>query len=78
MPYMTVEVDVDLDQFDDEDIIEEYHARGLGDDDPQATALTMDELETLTKIWLHDREGRKEEAYALMREYVLAKLNKVV
>ena len=74
MAYITV----DLDQFDDEDIRDEYHARGLGDDDPQAHAVTVDDLETLTKIWLHDREGRKEEAYALMREYVLEKLNKVV
>jgi hypothetical protein len=32
----------------------------------------------LTRIWIHDREGRKDEAYALMREYVLDKLNKVV
>lgn len=74
MPYITV----DLDQFDDEDIIEEYHARGLGDDDPQAQVGTLDDREVLTKIWLHDREGRKEEAYALMREFVLNKLNKVV
>lgn len=74
MAYITV----DLDQFDDEDIRDEYHARGLGDDDPQASTGTLDDREVLTKIWLHDREGRKEEAYALMREYVLNKLNKVV
>lgn len=73
MAYITV----DLDQFDDEDIREEYHARGLGDDDPQAGA-SLDDTEVLTKIWLHDREGRKEQAYDLMREYVLNKLNKVV
>lgn len=73
MAYITV----DLDQFDDEDIREEYHARGLGDDDPQAGA-SLDDTEVLTKIWLHDREGRKDEAYALMREFVLDKLNKVV
>lgn len=73
MAYITV----DLDQFDDEDIREEYHARGLGDDDPKAGA-SFDDHEVLTKIWLHDREGRKDEAYALMREFVLDKLNKVV
>ena len=67
---------VDLEQFDDEDIRDEYHARGLGDDDPLVA--TLDERETLTKIWLADREGRKDEAYALMREFVLEKLNKVV
>lgn len=69
MAYITV----DLEQFDDEDIIDEYNARGLGEDDP----ITANR-ELLTKIWIHDREGRKEEAYALMREFVLDALNKVV
>ena len=68
MAYITV----DLEQFDDEDIREEYHARDLGND------AGWDDTEMLTKIWVHDREGRKDEAYALMREYVLEKLNKVV
>ena len=68
---------VDLDQFDDEDIVDEYHARGLAEDDPRAGALISD-VEVLNRIWVHDREGRKDEAYALMREYVLEKLNKVV
>ena len=74
MAYITV----DLEEFDDDDIIDEYHARGLGDDDPNASLVTIGDLETVTKIWVHDREGRKDEAYALMREYVLEKLNKVV
>lgn len=73
MAYITV----DLDQFDDEDIIEEYHARSLADDDPKAGA-SFDDKEVLTKIWIHDREGRKEQAYELMREYVYEKMNKVV
>lgn len=68
---------VDLDQFDDDAIREEYHARSLGDADPQAGTAPNDQ-EVLTQIWLADREGRKDEAYALMREYVLNKLNKVV
>jgi hypothetical protein len=72
MVWVTAEVDVDLDSFDDEDIRNEYNERGLGPD------ASTDDLEVLTKIWLHDREGRKDEAYALMREYVLDKLNKVV
>lgn len=62
---------VDLEQFDDDDIREEYESRGLGYD-------LEGEKEVLTKIWIADREGRKDEAYALMREYVLDKLNKVV
>ncbi len=74
MAYITV----DLDQFDDEDILDEYHARGLGDNDPNAHLVSVDDLEVLTKVWIADREGRKDEAYALMREYVLEKLNKVV
>ena len=65
-----VTVDVDLDVFSDEEIEEEYNGRRLGSE--------SDDLEALNKIWLHDREGRKDEAYALMREYVLDKLNKVV
>lgn len=75
MVWVTTEVDVDLDCFDDEDIREEYNSRNLGGTDGYGG---LDDHETLTKIWLHDREGRKEEAYALMREYVLEKLNKVV
>jgi hypothetical protein len=70
MTYITVEVD--MDNFSDEDIRDEYNERGLGPD------ASTDEREALEKIWLHDREGRKEEAYALMREYVLEKLNKVI
>lgn len=66
-------IEVGLDQFDDEDIREEYESRGLGDD-----SCAFDDREALTKIWIADREGRKEEAYALMREYVLNKLNKVI
>jgi len=70
MAYYTIEVE--LDQFTDEDIIEEYNSRDLGNDSG------WDDHEMLTRIWVHDREGRKEQAYQLMREYVLEKLNKVV
>jgi hypothetical protein len=65
-------VDVDVSEFSDEDIRDEYHNRSLGSD------IDLEDVEVLTKIWLHDREGRKDEAYALMREYVLDKLNKVI
>ena len=73
MPYITTEVEIDLDDFDTDDLVDELERRGK-----EATSLTFDDSETLTKIWLHDREGRKDEAYALMREYVLEKLGKVV
>jgi len=75
MTYATVtvetEVDVDLSEFDTDDLIEELKERGTD-------GVTFDDTETLTKAWLHDREGRKEEAYAILREYMLDKLNKVV
>ena len=66
-----VDVDVDLSEFDTDDLLEELKERGTD-------GVTFDDTETLTKIWLADRAGRKDEAYALMREYVLDKLNKVV
>lgn len=72
MPYITTEIEIDLDDFDTEDLVEELERRG------GTAPLTFDDNEMLTKIWLHDREGRKEQAYELMREYVLEKLNKVV
>jgi hypothetical protein len=73
MPYITTEVEIDLDDFDTEDLVDELERRGR-----EATSLSIDDTETLMKIWQHDREGRKDEAYALMREYVLEKLGKVV
>lgn len=69
MGYVTVHVD--LEDFDDDDIRDAYESRNLGDDLPE-------DKEMLTKAWLADREGRKEEAYAILREYMLEKLNKVV
>jgi len=72
MVWVTTEVDVDLEMFDDDDIREEYNNRNLGGE------AGWDDHTMLTKIWVHDREGRKDEAYTLMREYVLEKLNKVV
>jgi hypothetical protein len=69
--YTEVEVDIDLSEFDTEDLVEELNERG-------SHGLNFDDAETLTKIWLHDREGRKDEAYALMREYVLEKLGRVI
>ena len=67
------QIEVELDQFTDEDILEEYESRGLNGSDT-----SWDEDTMLNKIWIADREGRKDEAYTLMREYVLEKLNKVV
>lgn len=63
-------IEVELDSFSDDEIEAEYNSRNLGD--------SWDDHTILTRIWVHDREGRTAEAYTLMREYVLEKLNKVV
>jgi hypothetical protein len=63
-----VEVDVFMEEFETEDLVEELKLRGV----------SIDDTETLTKAWVADREGRKDEAYAILREYMLDKLNKVV
>lgn len=69
---MSVDVDIDLSDIDTEDLLEELNGRRDIGMDWYGTD------EVLTKIWIHDREGRKEEAYALMRKYVLDRLGKVV
>lgn len=69
--YTEVAVDVDLSDFDTADLLEELEERG-------EQGLGVDDNEVLTKAWRADREGRKEEAYAILREYMLDKLNKVV
>ena len=66
-----VEVEVDLCDFDTDDLIAELERRGLD-------IAAADETEMLTKAWMADREGRKDEAYSLLREYMLEKLGKVV
>lgn len=75
MGYVTitteVDVDVDLSEFDTDDLIAELEQR-------DSDGVSFAGNETLTKAWLADREGRKEEAYAILREYMLDKLNKVV
>ena len=67
-----VEVDVHLSDFDTDDLVEELEGRG------RVVPIGIEDNETLMKIWQHDREGRKEEAYELMRWSVLEKLGKVV
>ena len=51
--YTEVEVDVDLDDFDDYDLIEELERRGKGF---EVNGQTPTEL--VTKIWLKRRQGQ--------------------
>lgn len=71
MAYITTEVEVDLCDFDTDELVAELERRGLD-------IAAADETEVLTKAWMADREGRKDEAYSLLREYMLEKLGKVV
>jgi hypothetical protein len=67
-----VEVDIDLSEFDSNELIEEFQRRDI--------ELPMDEkdIEMLTNAWIAGRNGDKDKAYALMWEYTLNKLGKVV
>ena len=54
--YSEVEVDVDLDSFDDDDLIEEMERRGL---DLNTKYISGDEMrELLTQIWIRRRQGQ--------------------
>ena len=66
-----VNVEVNLSEFDEEELLDELASRGM-------TVPTEDDLETLTNAWIAGRNGDKEKAYALMWGYTLNKLGKVV
>ncbi len=51
--YKEVEVDVDLDDFEDEDLIDEMDRRGLGAEVADSTATEIIEV-----IWLKRRQGQ--------------------
>lgn len=54
--YTEVEVDVDLDNFDDDDLIDEMERRGL---DLNSKYINGDDMrELLTQVWIKRREGR--------------------
>lgn len=54
--YTEVEVDVDLDSFDDDDLMDEMERRGL---DLNGKYIDGDQMrELLTQVWIKRREGR--------------------
>ena len=68
-----VYVDVDLDEFSDDEIRDEYKARGLGD------GLSLDdETATLTRLRHLMLTGKKDKAHELMYEYVRNKLGTAI
>jgi hypothetical protein len=68
MPYITV--DVDLSEFDDEDIEAEYIVRKLG--------TSTDPDEQCQRAYALHHQGRRDEAYAILWEICLDRVNKIV
>lgn len=66
-----IEVEVNLDEFSAAELLEELKLRGL-------EVPTEDDTETLTNAWIAGRNGDKDKAYALMWEYTLNKLGKIM
>jgi hypothetical protein len=67
-----VTVDVDLDDFSDEDIEAEYEARHLG------TSTSTNPDEQCQRAYALHHQGRKDEAYAILWELCLDRVNKIV
>lgn len=73
MAYVYVEVDVDLDEFSDSDIEAEYESRGLG-----ASGNRSDPNEQCQRAYTLHHQGRKDEAYAILWEMCLDRVNKII
>ena len=54
--YVTTEVEIDLDEFDTDDLIEELERRGMDYNDRFVDADQMREV--LERIWMNRRTGR--------------------
>lgn len=57
MPYTTVQIDVDLSDFDDDDILEEFERRGLEVELPERGPISEEIREIIEKIWQRNRTG---------------------
>lgn len=60
MPYTTIHVDVDLSDFDDDDIIEEFERRGLHDqlrDSSNLSSIPEDITEIILRMYERSRTG---------------------
>lgn len=74
MVWVTTEVDVDMECFDDDDIIEEYNNRNLGGVD----RVGDDEIAELHQAYALEWQGKRAEAFEILWRHCLIKLNKVV
>lgn len=69
----TITVDVDLEDFDDDEIIDEYNERGLGDKPSESER--MDKLREIRQLML---QGKTEDAYKLMYDYIRDELGTAI
>lgn len=78
MPFITTEVEVrvNLSEFEDEDIREEYEKR-FGGEEPFEDEIQTDDRETLIKIFQAMRTNQRDKAHALMWDYVCDKLGRI-
>lgn len=73
MTWITVEVDVDLSEFEDNDIESEYNERGLGDQPSESE--DRQELMAIRQLVL---TNKSKEAYKLMYEYIRNRLGTAI
>jgi hypothetical protein len=67
------QIEVELDQFTDEDIKDEYESRNLG-----GGADDWDEHVEMERVHRLHHQGKIDEAYAILWKMCLIKLNKIV
>jgi len=73
MTWITVEVDVDLSEFNDSDIEDEYNERGLGDQPTESE--DREELMAIRQLVLNHKS---KEAYKRMYEYIRNRLGTAI
>ena len=73
MTWITVEVDVDLSEFDDSAIEEEYNSRGLGDQPSESE--DREELMAIRQLVL---AKKSKEAYRRMYDYIRNRLGTAI
>jgi hypothetical protein len=73
MTWITVEVDVDISEFDDSAIEEEYNSRGLGDQPSESE--DREELMAIRQLVL---SSKSKEAYKRMYDYIRNRLGTAI
>ena len=74
--YVTADVEVDLGEWDDDELIEEIKARGYNVDEGDYNEV-MDDIFALYKEWMDDQGDRDNRFEKAMRKFFEKHLNKV-